>query len=136
MSEEKATVARDDMTDEQRFEDLKARRVDHVFMTTEEAVAWNDKQEKTSLSKNHWSVKAVKVKHVLRMGANWKHLAKALWTDLRKAKADAQSWRDVAEANIDHCQRLGRMMERCDKCGAPAGSECNSQCSRDGNRDT
>ena len=118
----------DNRTEEEVIEDLEARRKDHVFLTTEQAVAWNAKQPKTPQSKSHWSVKAAKIKHVLRMGSNWKQLAKALWTDLREAKAQAASFEHQA-------MELSRMMVYCDKCSAAPGETCEFRCSKDGSRD-
>lgn len=108
--------------------DLEARRKDHVFMTTQEAVDWNAKQVKTPQSRSHWSVKAASVRHVLRMGSSWKQLAKALWTDLREAKAQAAAFEHQA-------WELSRMMVYCDKCKAEPGFTCTFHCSKDGSRD-
>lgn len=118
----------DTRTPEEILKELKERQKDHVFMTTEEARAWNEAQPKTPLSKSHWSVKAAKIKHTLRMAANWKQLAKALWNDLRESRAEAAQFE--AEA-----MSLSRMMVYCDKCKSAPGEECGFKCTRDGSRD-
>lgn len=125
MSDEKRY---DNRTEEEIIADLEDRRSGHVFITTAEAQVWNEMQPKTPQSKSHWSVKAASVRYVLRMGTNWKQLAKALWTDLREANARAASFEHQA-------MELSRMMVYCDKCKATPGETCEFRCSKDGSRD-
>lgn len=119
----------DNRTSDEIIADLESRRKDHVFMTTEQALEWNKKQAPKPYGDSHWTVKAGKVRHVLRMGASWKRLAKALWADHQKL----QEHFDILEEDFN---RVFRMLQRCDKCGASAGSKCNLGCSKDGIRDT
>ena len=118
----------DTRTPDEILADLERRQKDHVFMTSVEAEEWNAQREKSPLSKNHWSVKAARIKHVIRMGSSWKRLAKRLRAQLVSANFHI-------ELVTDRCKELSRRMIPCDRCDAQAGSACTFHCPRDGRRE-
>lgn len=126
----------DTRTTEEIIKDLEHRRKGYKFLTTEEALSWNKERGLAPLSKKHWSVKAAKVAHVLRMGGAWKRLAKALYTEMVEIKKTFKQVEDALRAQDAHIQHLSRMMIYCNKCSAGPGEECGFRCSRDGSRDT
>ncbi|MEE8181750.1 MAG: hypothetical protein V3T87_00385 [Candidatus Thorarchaeota archaeon] len=133
MSDEKIFDTR---TPEEIEADLERRRKDHVFMTTEEAVAWNKAREKRPLSEAHWSVKAAKVKHVLHMGHVWKRLAKVMYTDMTTVAKRVGEMNATIFLLRKENTELKRMMRYCNKCSSEPGTECSFRCPRDGSRDT
>lgn len=116
-------------------EALIARNKAHTFMTTAEAQAWNKARVKKPTSKNHWSYKANKIKHVLRMGATWKRLAKGLYDDVILIRVQFQEVQECMREQERMITYLTRLMVVCNKCSAGPSEDCHFNCSRDGSRD-
>lgn len=125
----------DNRTPEEIMADLEARRKDHKFLTSEEARSWNARQVKTPLSKNHWSVKEAKIKHVLRMGGAWKRLAKMMYMDINTVAARVKEMNACIFLLKKENTELKRRMVYCGRCEADPGDECKFTCTRDGSRD-
>jgi hypothetical protein len=133
MSDEKRY---DNRTEEEVLADLEERRKDHVFQTTEDAQAWNAARVKKATSKNHWSYKANKIKHVIKMGAAWKRFSKLMYADVQTIKLRFEEMRQLIFFQETEITKLRRRMVYCNVCRAAPGEACAESCARNGSRDS